>query len=354
MNFYFCETCGRRLTDEDLNKGLGRNKKLKGVYCQGCAEGVLTIETLAIQDMTAKGHALKEDAAPIPASDPRRPIVTHRPVAPSREKAALATSSSPLLIAGAIVAVIAGTGVIALSGGGKTQKAAAAKLPEVQKEVSSSSKAPEPAIVSAQPRLVPAPKVWIAPPEPEQISREAPPITVEPPPVAARPLRTSSSETTTLLPLPLPEAGDEAWKQIFNRKDLTGLSSAKGVWRVQNEMILGSATSGDARLDTTTSFGDGEFVCELASGNSKYTTVRVRENVVYKIDLPPGGKWVAFRVVAVGDKVEASIDGATLQPASRAAPGAIGSVRIFVGKPYSIMIRNMRWRDISRRDLPQK
>ena len=31
--FYFCETCGKRITDQQILEGLGRNKKLKGVYC---------------------------------------------------------------------------------------------------------------------------------------------------------------------------------------------------------------------------------------------------------------------------------------------------------------------------------
>jgi hypothetical protein len=34
MKFYFCETCGKRITDEHV-----RGKGLKGWYCSGCAEG---------------------------------------------------------------------------------------------------------------------------------------------------------------------------------------------------------------------------------------------------------------------------------------------------------------------------
>src|SRR5438105_2207153 len=46
--FYFCETCGKRITDKQILDGLGRDKKLKGVYCKDCAVGVMTMEFTAI------------------------------------------------------------------------------------------------------------------------------------------------------------------------------------------------------------------------------------------------------------------------------------------------------------------
>jgi formylglycine-generating enzyme required for sulfatase activity len=47
--FYFCETCGKRITDIDIDRGAGRDKKLKGVYCKACAVGVMTVEFDAIK-----------------------------------------------------------------------------------------------------------------------------------------------------------------------------------------------------------------------------------------------------------------------------------------------------------------
>ena len=46
--FYFCETCGKRITDKQILEGLGRDKKLKGVFCKDCAVGVMTMEMDAI------------------------------------------------------------------------------------------------------------------------------------------------------------------------------------------------------------------------------------------------------------------------------------------------------------------
>ncbi len=50
MNFWFCETCGKRLTDQDLEAGKARDKKLKGVYCADCATGISTQEMAIVTD----------------------------------------------------------------------------------------------------------------------------------------------------------------------------------------------------------------------------------------------------------------------------------------------------------------
>jgi hypothetical protein len=79
MNFYFCETCGKRITDVDLERGAGRDKKLKGVYCSGCAVGVMTMEMDAITDEKLKRAANKDihqratgEMDSLPTEEPRR------------------------------------------------------------------------------------------------------------------------------------------------------------------------------------------------------------------------------------------------------------------------------------------
>lgn len=54
MKFYFCETCGKRLTENDVADGAARDKKLKGVYCRECAIGVTTMDTLPLSDEKAR------------------------------------------------------------------------------------------------------------------------------------------------------------------------------------------------------------------------------------------------------------------------------------------------------------
>ena len=50
MKFYFCETCGERVTEEDLARGEGRNKALRGVYCNECAAGVTTLHDIPAEE----------------------------------------------------------------------------------------------------------------------------------------------------------------------------------------------------------------------------------------------------------------------------------------------------------------
>jgi hypothetical protein len=51
MNFYFCEKCGARVTDQELAQGAGRDKQAKGVYCRSCANGVMTTQFEAITNV---------------------------------------------------------------------------------------------------------------------------------------------------------------------------------------------------------------------------------------------------------------------------------------------------------------
>ena len=54
MKFYFCEACGKRVTEEDIREGQGADKKLKGVFCKACSVGVMTMETVPLTQAEAK------------------------------------------------------------------------------------------------------------------------------------------------------------------------------------------------------------------------------------------------------------------------------------------------------------
>lgn len=60
MKFYFCQSCGKRLTETDISEGKARDKKLKGVYCNDCAVGVFTIEDLPLSDDEARKLVAEE------------------------------------------------------------------------------------------------------------------------------------------------------------------------------------------------------------------------------------------------------------------------------------------------------
>lgn len=60
MDFFFCEACGKRVTEHDVSSGDARNKKLKGVYCRRCADGVSTMEELPLTHEEARELLQKE------------------------------------------------------------------------------------------------------------------------------------------------------------------------------------------------------------------------------------------------------------------------------------------------------
>src|SRR5471030_778784 len=67
MNFYFCESCGKRVTEDEITQGKARDKKLKGVFCVSCSVGVNTMEMMPVSDAEIKAatDALAEDKPPI-------------------------------------------------------------------------------------------------------------------------------------------------------------------------------------------------------------------------------------------------------------------------------------------------
>ncbi|MCZ7649478.1 MAG: hypothetical protein M5U26_30175 [Planctomycetota bacterium] len=67
MKFYFCETCGKRLTEEDVEAGKARDKKLRGVFCANCAAGILTMETLPLSEAEAQ-RVLNDQPGETPAA----------------------------------------------------------------------------------------------------------------------------------------------------------------------------------------------------------------------------------------------------------------------------------------------
>jgi hypothetical protein len=112
IKFYFCETCGKRITDRQIEQGLGRDKKLKGVYCRDCAVGVNTVEMLAINEETLKQKVNEHTASPItPITTPVRSDLPHtRRIAAS----AKATKRTTWKSAPIVLCVLGSTGMIVL------------------------------------------------------------------------------------------------------------------------------------------------------------------------------------------------------------------------------------------------
>ncbi len=180
MNFYFCETCGKRVTDIDIQKGDGRDKKLKGVYCSSCAVGVNTMEMEAITDAEIQSSQSKSVHSHTTAdmeavSDPPRriPTTTMRATKLSETKATTHTTAArvsggkkppsgsadrvknntPLLLGGAALIVMTLGVIVLLATGKSTAEKKTAAAPELKK---TAEPAPAPANAVESPHELPA------------------------------------------------------------------------------------------------------------------------------------------------------------------------------------------------------
>lgn len=130
MKFYFCETCGKRLTEEDIEGGDARNKKLKGVFCRGCAVGVTTMDTLPMQEEEARSVLAKQEKKPRRSSTSVMPAARRTSASSSRRVPTPMTSgggSRASLIAGGAVGVVLMIVVAFLYSGGEGGKDPSAK-----------------------------------------------------------------------------------------------------------------------------------------------------------------------------------------------------------------------------------
>ncbi|GMV80166.1 MAG: hypothetical protein AMXMBFR7_13500 [Planctomycetota bacterium] len=81
MKFYFCEKCGQRLTEKDVEAGQARDKKLRGVFCSDCSQGVLTLETVPMNEAEAREVLAREGGG-----SPTPPLAKSVARAPSSER----------------------------------------------------------------------------------------------------------------------------------------------------------------------------------------------------------------------------------------------------------------------------
>ncbi|MBI3830922.1 MAG: DUF1080 domain-containing protein [Planctomycetes bacterium] len=152
----------------------------------------------------------------------------------------------------------------------------------------------------------------------------------------------------SLLALPSPPADDASWKPLFNGQDLKGWTSAKGKWVVDGDALKSDPSSGGAsRIDAKAPFCDFEFTCQLYSDDTEYTHIQFRETFGIPIYWHPKGKWIAFRAVAVGGVVEASLDGTPVQAKGGAgADPRSANIRIFVSEGWTVKIKDIRIREL--------
>lgn len=164
MKFYFCQGCGKRITENQIASGQARDKKLRGVYCTACAGAVSTLDTLPLSNEEAK-QLLKDkstESEPAPqgagpsvgelkrkragrrTSGVRLPKVDREAGAQSgRTPAQSGPGIVPFVLMGALIALGLGVFLVVAGGDGPDRKVAAKKKSNVRvRDVSADMKMP--------------------------------------------------------------------------------------------------------------------------------------------------------------------------------------------------------------------
>lgn len=200
MELYFCEKCGKRVTSNDVSQGQAKNKKLRGVFCLECSEGVMTLETTALTDDAAR-EILKQDTAAKAPTGSQTPVTRAAPAKARHAPPKTTPGNSFYLGIGVAVLVITLLVIFALGSREPPPQTARSSSPSQTAQspapVLQPKHAPEP--VAAPPQAPPSqpPK---APALPETLKVESPA-----PEVQALPAAEPPPETKTPEPAPEPE-----------------------------------------------------------------------------------------------------------------------------------------------------
>ncbi|MBE7462201.1 MAG: hypothetical protein HS116_01795 [Planctomycetes bacterium] len=194
MEFYFCEKCGKRVTAVDVAQGQAKNKKLRGVFCTECAEGVLTLETMALTDDAAraildKSPTPSKPSATVGASSSKaiRPAKARAtPAKPERSKASVfAAAGAGLLVFVLLLALVFGRSSTPAQEHAKAPAPALSVLDRTSPPAAPEPPAPktlptvterEPARV-AEPAVEPAVPAPVEPPVQAAVETPVPPTT---------------------------------------------------------------------------------------------------------------------------------------------------------------------------------
>lgn len=195
MEFYFCEKCGKRVTGNDVASGHAKNKKLRGVFCLDCSEGVMTLETAALTDDAAR-EILQQGAPAKPEAPVQSPAPRMVPAKARHAPPRATPGNSFYLGMGAAVLVV--TLLVTFALGSR-------EPPPQSARSSTASQATQPPAPVLQPKHTPEPVV--APPQPPPPEAPAIPetLTVDAPAPEVQPLPAAGPPPEIKTPEPAPE-----------------------------------------------------------------------------------------------------------------------------------------------------
>lgn len=335
MKFYFCEKCGKRLTENDIDAGDARNKKLRGVYCNDCAEGVLTLDTVPMSQEEARellaSQPKQEQRRTTPQRGVRKTAGSGRGSRAMPESQRARPEAEPRRGQGmspALIGVGAG-GVVALVLVGLFFFSGSSPKPPGKKKTASTGKKETAAANSAS--NVEAPKHTTITPQPKPK-----PATEKPP----------SSKTVTPPPPP-PSSGNAGdWEDIIADRSLQGWQITRGKWKFENDILVGIPGRGMARMETKAHYKDIDLEATVLVENTRYAEVQIRNFArVYPIGFNPG-RWVKVKLTARGTNVTLTVDGQAMKSDGSHDRHLSGWIALYVKKGGRIKVKELKVRKV--------
>lgn len=310
MEFYFCETCAKRVTGKDLEAGLARNKKLNGVFCTQCAAGVLTMETLPVSE--AEAHKVLAEAAAVEKPSPAPPSGEHlaaknrppRSVPKAQHKSDRAGQAVWLYMAVGLVVALAGL-FLFLKREDRSAERTHAPAPPAK---------PTPPVETKPERAVPQPPPPAPPP-----ALPVPPAPLEKFPEAAKsPVVAEAKSHETPVEAKTPDAVAEEppaeasrpgeWVALFNGRDLTGTQKGRksGTIGVANGAFHGDPGASADIVFPLPAAKNLDIACEVyveKDVNIDLTTPAGSLVINGGVREFPAGKWVSIDISLRGSLI---------------------------------------------------
>jgi len=340
----FCNDCGKRITESEPADGV----KQLCVTCLANAKALQAPVSAPISPEKNTAVLSRRSTAQIRPARPTERVGSG--LSPATRKPVIGTAVAIAITVGALLGVV---GFFLISGSPNEKE----KDKETRGNEKSVAKTEPPAPRQqpvAAPLPTPAPPTQPAAPLPSVMRSSEPAAGAahELTPKEAYELRLKRGE---IKPAATPDtpvaekdipASNEAWKDLFNGKDMDGFRILIGNWKVEDGALTATPSGSNSRLQTTAEYGDFELKFKVQMVG--YSELQLREyNQVYAIQ--GANVWKEVSVKAFGLTTTATMDGVALsQVADAAKTGTTGVIGFYASKGSAMKIKDISLRPLKR------
>lgn len=158
-----------------------------------------------------------------------------------------------------------------------------------------------------------------------------------------------ASRDADLVALPIVSVPPAVSRSLFNGKDMSGWNIARGTWKVENGVVIGSGLQGKfARIESTNSLINGELTCKLRMTGARVAEVQFGGyRDFFSLHWENLGVWKELKVRAKGTEIRGTLDGHALQLDQGGAGdvNAVGVLSFYATANATLEIKDAQWTD---------